>query len=229
MQSKNYVLCLKHGKKYSSEYVNNLYSMVKRNLSLPHEFVCMTEDPNGLNPEIRDIELKTSEYDGWWYKPTVFDPSLGLEGTVLFIDLDVVIFNSIDKFFEYEPEKFCIIRGFRKNNKNGMNSSCFRFKTGSLSEEYHEFVENSKSIVSRLDGDQDWMQEAITDYSFWPDGWLMSYKWEMVDHRDITKVSNDRYRVFVDPRTKEETSIAVFHGYPKPHQIENNWCQKHWR
>jgi len=229
MRYKNYVVCLKHGTKYSSEYVNKLHSMVSRHLSLPHEFICFTEDSYGLHKDIRVIDLQKNNLEGWWYKPTIFDPSLDINGTILFIDLDVIIFNSINKFFEYKPDKFCIIRGFRKNNKHGMNSSCFRFNSKSFSKEYYDFIENSKSIISRLDGDQDWMQETISDYEFWPDDWLMSYKWDMVEQKNIKLVASDSYEVDIDPKYYSETSISVFHGYPKPHQIINDWCQKHWR
>ena len=49
----NHVVCLKHGKKYSAEYVNVLYRMVTRNLTVPHNFVCFTEDPTGLDMGIQ--------------------------------------------------------------------------------------------------------------------------------------------------------------------------------
>ena len=45
--TKNYVVCLKHGSKYSSEYVNKLYNMCKRHLTVPYEFVCFTDDLRG--------------------------------------------------------------------------------------------------------------------------------------------------------------------------------------
>ena len=44
----NYVVCLKYGDKYSADYVNKLYNGVKRNLTVPFEFVCYTEDPKGI-------------------------------------------------------------------------------------------------------------------------------------------------------------------------------------
>jgi len=103
---KNYVVCLKHGTKYSAEYVNTLYNMVSRNLTIDYEFVCITEDHNNINPQITILPLRTNEnISGWWYKPMVFDPELGLEGNILFLDLDIVIFNNIDKLFTYESEK----------------------------------------------------------------------------------------------------------------------------
>ena len=51
------VLCIKWGNKFSAGYVNKLYSMVKRHLSLSHRFVCLTEDTTGLNSEIETKPL----------------------------------------------------------------------------------------------------------------------------------------------------------------------------
>jgi len=115
---KNYVVCLKHGTKYSAEYVNTLYNMVSRNLTIDYEFVCITEDHNNINPQITILPLRTNEnISGWWYKPMVFDPELGLEGNILFLDLDIVIFNNIDKLFTYESEKICIIKDYYLKKK----------------------------------------------------------------------------------------------------------------
>lgn len=225
---KRYIACLKYGDKYTAEYVNNLYNMTQRHTNLSHEFVCMTDNAHGLNPNIKIIDLEVTSLHGWWYKPMFFSPKLGLDGTVLFIDLDVIIFNNIDKFFFHEPNKFCISRGFSKNNKNGMNSSCFRFNTGAMNKEYKQFADNSQNIMSRLAGDQDWMQEAIKEYCFWPNNWMLSYKIDMMDNKHIKKV-NGSYKINNTPRYDKDTSIAAFHGEPNPHQIEDVWCKYHWR
>jgi hypothetical protein len=230
---KNYVVCLKHGTKYSAEYVNTLYNMVSRNLTIDYEFVCITEDHNNINPQITILPLRTNEnISGWWYKPMVFDPELGLEGNILFLDLDIVIFNNIDKLFTYESEKFCIIKDYylKKKGKKGMNSSCFRFKSGTNQHVYYDFINQSDSIMKRLAGDQDWMQETILDtFIFWPEEWVMSYKWEMYKESDIHKRTNNTYEVTSLPMFKKESCISVFHGYPKPHQIINAWCSDNWR
>ena len=49
------VICIKWGKKYGSDYVNTLHSMVSRHLSRPFRFVCFTDDFEGIND---DIEVK---------------------------------------------------------------------------------------------------------------------------------------------------------------------------
>ena len=60
--TKNYVVCLKHGSKYSSEYVNKLYNMCKRHLTVPYEFVCFTDDLRGIDANIKTITLKAVSY-----------------------------------------------------------------------------------------------------------------------------------------------------------------------
>ena len=104
--SNRYVVCLKHGTKYDAEYVNVLRKMTQRNLTTPHEFVCFTEDPRGIDAGITIIPLPTIPLKGWWFKPLLFNPTLQIQGTMLFIDLDVVIFKNIDKLFEYKPDEF---------------------------------------------------------------------------------------------------------------------------
>ena len=42
------IVCMKWGNKFGPEYVNNLYHMVKRNITLPFRFVCMTEIHDGI-------------------------------------------------------------------------------------------------------------------------------------------------------------------------------------
>jgi len=89
IKDKNYILCLKHGTKYSAEYVNKLYNMVARNCTLDYEFVCLTDDPKGINENIKILPLP-GHLQGWWCKPYMFSKDLPLKGTVLYMDLDVV-------------------------------------------------------------------------------------------------------------------------------------------
>jgi hypothetical protein len=215
MQEKT-IACLKYGTKYSYDYVNRLYSMTKRHCTKDYQFICFTDDSFGLNKNVKTIKLKEYEdVEGWWYKTFLFDPSYNLNGEILFIDLDVVIFNCIDKFFDYSPNDFCILRGFSKNNYNGMNSSCFKFKAGTNKHLYTNFISDRENIMKRLRGDQDWFQESLKTHNFWPDNWALSYKWNMKEDEVI--------------KYNDETSIAVFHGNPKPHQEKSQWVIDNWR
>lgn len=232
----NYVVCLKYGNKYSAEYVNKLYSMVKRNLTVPYEFICFTEDSTNVNELITIKPLPSlANVKGWWYKPLFFNPQLGLEGTVLFLDLDMIIFRNIDNLFTYKPNEFCIIRDFNRINTKGydkFNSSVFRLNTGQHSQVYTNFIKDSKSIVNRFHGDQDWIRHSITgSYNYWPDEWIQSYKWEMRGRPRMLRdnAGKRNFETVGEPVIKPETSIAVFHGEPNPHDCIDPWCTENWR
>jgi len=210
--------------------------MVKRNLTIPFEFVCFTENPSDINPNItiRNLPLQYG-VTGWWYKPMFFNPDIGLDGTVLFMDLDVVIFRNIDNLFTYSPNTFCIIRDFNRFVVKGydkFNSSIFRLTPGMHSHVYNDFMKDTKSVISRYHGDQDWIKKCITkDFTFWPDEWIQSYKWEMRGKPAFDKMPRGQ-RDFAengDPVIKEDTAIAVFHGDPNPHNCKDKWVLDNWQ
>ena len=70
------VLCIKWGNKYSADYVNKLYSMVERHLSLSHRFVCLTEDTTGLNSEIETRPLLRTDLKHSYTKFELFEKEL---------------------------------------------------------------------------------------------------------------------------------------------------------
>ena len=233
---KYYVVCLKWGDKYGPEYVNKLYRMVQRNLSINHEFICYTENPAGLDQGIRVIDLQLmAGIEGWWYKPMFFNPSLGLDGVILFLDLDMIIFKNIDKLFSYKPGEFVIIQDFNRHvvrHYDKFNSSIFRINTGQHAEVYHQYMADKNNISRRFQGDQDWIRHVIkNDYNYWPVDWIQSYKWEMRGKPQMTGGPRGT-RDFVtkgEPKILDETCIAVFHGDPNPHFCKDDWVQESWR
>lgn len=95
---------MKWGDKYGPEYVNRLYNMVERNTTLPFKFICFTDNADGLLPEVSvrplpDMPLPPDKERGW-RKLSLFRDDVGLEGRVLFLDLDVVIVGNIDGFLQ---------------------------------------------------------------------------------------------------------------------------------
>jgi len=141
--NKNYVVCLKWGTKYGPEYVNKLKAMTARNLTVDHEFICFTDNRAGIDKSIRVEALPNIPVSGWWYKVWFLSNELPIQGTLLFLDLDLIVFKNIDKLFTYKPEKnFCIIRDFNRNIRQSwdrMNSSVFRVKIGHYNNEYQIF------------------------------------------------------------------------------------------
>ena len=228
----NYIICLKWGKKYSAEYVNKLYDMTQRHCTIKHQFVCFTEDKTDINPNIIIHKLPKFNLEGWWFKPYFFSKDLPLQGTILYFDLDVIVFRNIDKLFSYKPGSFCIIRDFNRNIRKDFdrfNSSVFRLQTGMYDNIWQSFFANTVHHVQRNRGDQDWMYRHIKNFSFWPDEWIQSYKWEMRDRRDLAIFEGKRNFVNdAPPKILSDTSVAVFHGEPNPGNANDTWVKEHW-
>lgn len=99
------ILCMKWGVKFHAEYVNRLYRAIARHLSLPHRFVCLTDDTTGLDANIETFPIPAMPVDitgperGWTKILTFSEQLYDLRGQCLFLDLDVLIKGSLDDFF----------------------------------------------------------------------------------------------------------------------------------
>ncbi|CAN8140723.1 hypothetical protein THIOSC15_2440002 [uncultured Thiomicrorhabdus sp.] len=60
------------GDKYSPDYVNRLYKMVKHNLNQSFKFHCLTENAEGVDEAIIIEDLPELGLEGWWYKLVIF-------------------------------------------------------------------------------------------------------------------------------------------------------------
>jgi hypothetical protein len=236
IKDKYYVLCLKHGTKYSSEYVNKLYNMVKRNCTLDIEFVCLTDNPKDINSNVKIIKLPAG-IAGWWCKPYIFSNDLPLKGTILYMDLDVVIADNIDGLFTFGDNKWCTIRDFTRKMRPTWpkyNSSVIKFKSGQLDYLWKNFKKNQQSIQKTFYGDQDWLYDATHEDNpaqLYPDNWIQSWKWEVRQTRDL-KYNMPRgqrqLRTIEHCEPPAGCCICVFHGDPNPENCEDPWVVKHW-
>jgi lipopolysaccharide biosynthesis glycosyltransferase len=208
--------------------------MVKRHLTIPYEFVCLTDDQHPIKG-VRSIVQPHGGYKkGWWHKVHMFDPSLNLKGRILYFDLDVVIHNNIDKLISNSKNEFLGIRDFNRKFNSGwniLNSSAMSWTAGLHTDIYTVFKTDPLK-AQRLHGDQDWIwQVAKSRIKFWPDSWIQSYKWEIRKREELTVLNGKRqfrttdHTVEVNP----DCCVTVFHGDPKPQDVKDkfvvdNWC-----
>lgn len=234
--SEKTVLCVKHGNKYKSEYANRLFNMVSRNTTQKFRFVCLTDDTQGLDKKIKDIKLP-KDLSGWWCKPYMFSSELPVDGTILYLDLDLVISGSLDKLWDFSPNNWCIIRDFVRKMRpkwQKYNSSVIKFRKNELNFIWENFKKNRNTIQKKYLGDQDYLY-AISETlppTFWPDNWIMSYKWEIRHSKEINLKQprgNRCFKKIEDVKPPKECSIAVFHGDPNPELVEDPWVKQNWR
>ena len=228
------ILCVRFGNRYGREYVERLRNMVSRNLTLPYEFVCLTDDQRPIEG-VRSIYQPNAGYlKGWWHKVHMFDPSLHLGNRILYFDLDVVIHNSIDKLLTTNLGSFVGIHDFNRKffaNWSYMNSSVMIWNHREQRHIYDNFKANPKE-AQRLQGDQDWIWKlGRAHIKFWPRDWIQSYKWE-IRSRDQLVVKNGKRAFRTDDHDivpHPDCCVTVFHGDPKPQDVRDKFVVENWQ
>lgn len=227
------VLCVKFGTKYGREYIERLRNMVARHLTVPYEFVCLTDDQHPIEG-VRSIVQPMQNYKKiWWHKVHMFDPNLPLAGRILYFDLDIVIHNNIDKLATGHGNTFLGIRDFnRKFHASWMylNSSVMSWIHGTQSHIFQQFNKNLNE-AQRLQGDQDWIWKTSKDrIKFWPIEWIQSYKWEIRSRDElILKDGKRNFKSITNPIIPPTCSVCVFHGDPNPHDVLDPYVIDNWR
>lgn len=164
MTNPRHILCLKWGSRYGSEYVNKLYNMVLKNMSHPYQFHCLTDDATGIVDGVNILQIPEfeNEIKGWWHKVSIFKKDFyGLQGDLLFIDLDMVVMNNINAFFSYSPGEFCMVKNWFE--KHIVSSCVMRITIGSYPEVYDFFWQNRLAVMDEYakQGDQLWIYHQM--------------------------------------------------------------------
>ena len=243
-----HIICYRWGTKYGVEYVNTLHAMVKRNLTIPHTFHCITDDPTRLEPGIVAHELPDTGVEGIWRKLMTFQKNfLGLEGEyVVSLDLDMVIVDNIN-FLAEQPEKaFIIARNWSKDALKGTGArasgSVYRLKVGSHPEIWEDLIKDFSGAVDRYHGktreigEQNWLDAHFKQFDFFPEGKVVSFKRHCnAKGRKLLGINTARFGKAQPP---PGAAIVSFHGDPLPPDVmfttHGRWrhapfVQKHWR
>lgn len=207
------VLCLKWGDRYGSDYVNRLYSSVKRHTNRPLRFVCITDDASGISAGVEikpmpEFNLPEVFRKHPFRRMFIFDHQLfDLSGDVLHFDLDVVITSNIDPLFDYEPDSsFCVPQNWTQFGKSIGNMSVFRFRVGAHSNIWRLFSENPLEQRKRYGNSQTFVSRNIKEITFYPRQWCLSFKHSLLPMWPLN--------FFRTPRLSEGCIVLAFTGKP---------------
>lgn len=221
---------------YGVSDVHRLAAAVRRNLSMEHRFICLTDEPsesfetrlvNGIRP------IGQYGLPGWWSKILLFDH----EGPLLYFDLDTVIVGNLDKIAETVGASLhlLVLRNFyRPGVGSGILGWGEDISVADISADFCERCMKQPRFISgkpgpslrvngkRFRGDQEWLAKYLirknAPYEFFQDRSteICSYK---VDIRD---------KGLSEP--PEGISVVCFHGYPRPYQVaeKEEWVKEHW-
>ena len=204
------VCCIKWGWKFGPQYVNHLYSGVKRNIRRHRfDFVCFTDDPTGIHPGIR-TERPLCGYPRQWGKLGLFKPAIPEIQTdrFLYFDLACVIVGDLDPVIDMTAD-FAICRDWppeMRPHDGSYASGAFMLRVGSRPEGWERFDMRNRTTW----GDQLWIYRNAPGATLFPYDWSPSYKLR-------------KLQTACPPGAK----WIMFHGRPKPHEC-NGWVSEAW-
>lgn len=217
-------------RKHKPEHVTILRNMVARHLHLEHEFVCITNCPEEIDPSIKTIPLWDDLlHDGYCLvRLKAFSEEMEdiIGPRFAWFDLDVVIVDDITPMFvTYAPFKISGVE-LREQPYNG---SIVLMNAGARSQVWHEFdAERLKRVKAEKNyggTDQAWIAVCLGERE---DVWIQ---------RD--GVYN--YREHIDPprplgndgRLPLNARVVVMNGKFSPAdpacQEKSPWILEHWR
>lgn len=223
--------------KFEGEQVNTLRNMVARNLKIPHEFFCITDDPTGIDSGVRVIplwdefaNLKSPHVSpNGAVNPSCYRrlPMYGKKGRELIgerfwvLDLDVVIVDDVTPLVDI-PDDFKIWGDTAKGTP--YNGSMQLMNAEARAQVYETFdpVESPKKgrALGYIGSDQAWIGACLGPNE---------KKWTARD-------GVYSYRNEIAPKggtLPHNARIVIFHGHVDPWQsttkTRHRWVREHYR
>jgi hypothetical protein len=106
---------------FTPNYVTKLQGMVSRHTSESVRFVCLTDRAYLLPKSVEKIAIALPRgLKGWWSKVELFNPSHGLTGRVLYLDLDTILVGDLDPIIHYPAPMALAPHAGTFNGKDGL-------------------------------------------------------------------------------------------------------------
>jgi len=168
-------VCFKWGSKYGPRHVHTLARMVRRHFTPSHNFICLTDDPGGVEVQTMALDRRFTNLGArqCFHKLAIFAPEASdrIGKRICAMDLDIVILDDLTPLVS-RSEDFVIgdsgVTGF-------YNSSLMLLTAGSRPEVYDDFTPMGALKLTRAKGkphiDDGWigarlgMKEARFDTS----------------------------------------------------------------
>ena len=199
------IVCLKWGSLYGPSYVNFLYNEVEKYVTIPHEFICFTENKEGVI--CKTSELPNLNVQGWWNKLWLFNELPVKYSRIFFMDLDTIIVENIDNILSnLKDDNFYIARNWWPNKHNNYASGLMSWINSKETAIYETFANSDFSTNWPGHGDQGFIEFCKKDVIFFQDEFpdmFVSYK--------------------AHYKKGQRAKMIYFHGNPRPHKVPELW------
>lgn len=224
MMTSKIIALIKWGRGYPTDAFNLTYRALRHNLSSDVNICCITDCPDGLDPEIQIVDLPDIPLDrstwvpGMWPKLAMFKQGVFPDGArVLFTDVDVAIVANMDSFFDIIGEQeVLIIKDWKTYHERwfpklfpisrGGNSSVVGFIAGQHSYLWDRFCESPSLSIHKYGNDQNYITGEAKSLIYFPEHWVGSFKKSVAPLPPIAW--------FSACQPHPECKVVAFHGKP---------------
>jgi GT2 family glycosyltransferase len=218
---------------YTTEHVNRLYYGVKRNLTIPHRFICITDDPTGIECETYPLWDWAREFGGCFTRLKLFDPKIeNIVGSrFLMMDLDTIVVGNLDELV-LRGEEFMMHTYYGKKFEQVYNGCLWLMVTGSRSEVYEQWKgQESIDLLKKLKDDNKYIgsDQAWINYVLGNNEGRFGEDHGVYDYRrlQIKTPKNKKPRTLDLP---DNAKLIMFSGTRDPILVEDKceWINEHW-
>jgi len=220
--------CWDGGNYYSPEYVNRLYRACERNVSIPFEFALYVgpkaEEPGRCDDIDKRVRIIPVGLPSWWSGLPFWmaePPGINTRD-ILYLDLDIVIIGSLDDIIRFPSNHACMKDypsfACRRGCERHCNASVTLIRNGAGAIVWQKYLEAGKPTWDALGSKRGPLplaaQELVDRHmktDLFPESWVCSYKLHVLK-RGIP----------------EDCRVVVFHGRPKPHEVDEGFVRENW-
>lgn len=219
--------------RYGAEHVNRWARAVRRNLTIPHELVVVTDDPTGITEDVRIVPLwdDLREMGGCYTRLRAFAPDMAevIGERFVWMDLDGIVVGSLNPLFS-RPEEFVAWSNGVSNNP--YCGSMVMMTAGVRRQVWDDFRPASSPLTAKryVGTDQAWIAQRLgPNEATWTqkDGVLSRY-----DIGILNGLKRGGYKLRPRP-LPNSARIVYFHGPCDPSlpdiQRAFPWIEEHWR
>ncbi len=216
------LICTKYGSLYNSDYVNNLYESLQKNVSVKFQFWCRTDDAKNITRNVNIITIDNLEPIKNRYEKISLLKHQTFEGTCVSFDLDMIITSDITHYVSHISDKLTLLYSHFKNKQEVIDKNKRRkvFKDCMVNSSVFSWEANSnnaKEIVSRHES------KTIDSHLGSFDRFLY---WDCSDL--ISVFPFDDYCVYRQTGLDENKSFCLFNQRPKIHEVDDPIVSKYW-
>ncbi len=239
--------------KYTPDYVEKLWNGLKRNCTLPFEFICYSDNPNVKADRVIPLpNPKHTPIKKHWHKMSVFSPLFGYQNPddeIIIMDIDQIILGNIDHIIGRPVGKNQIISykkwwGF---DNLPLNGGFYKFKSGGACKQiWQEFLKcpedwqlhyfKKMTVHYKYFGEQNFVHRCVEKFNIdlitLPGNQICKITNDKKQNMEVSLEYMKRYKADYMILDKPHPDIKIIH-FANPHttihESEYEWIKDYWK